>query len=448
MIGHLLRRLVVLVALTLGFVVLVIALVMLGAAVPTRPAMALAASLAVLILGLSAYQPTLLPLVSMATLLVVYRVYLPGVDLSLSDLLLFLAFWPALVFARRGYSREMRTLLWLVVIYQVSTLFTVIANPYLDNTVNWAHSGLLTAGALVIGWAIGRQGQARLGLTLLLVVGGVLAVSTIVQGVLQYAGGDFSAVYTSWPYPMHKNFVGGTLAAVAVIAYVHPPWMGWSRGAALTLFWLCPAAILLAQSRQAIIALGVTLLFIVLRRDPERSRSKLVLATLPPSVILVAITVRDQLESGNRFSSVSQRFTWFQDGLEVWQTSPIFGVGLRWWYTDRFDTRFHPPNAEMEVLTTAGMVGLLGFLALMIGTLATLARLDPRYGTLAVAIVLNRFVQGQLDLFWVSVGVSVPFLVAGICLGAQALYAAEERPSMRAAAARAERAEPAQVGPG
>jgi hypothetical protein len=29
-------------------------------------------------------------------------------------------------------------------------------------------------------------------------------------------------------------------------------------------------------------------------------------------------------------------------------------------------------------------------------------------------------VQGQLDLFWVSAQVSVPFVIAGVCLGAQA----------------------------
>jgi polysaccharide biosynthesis protein PslJ len=429
MIGEVLRRVVVLLAMAIGLVILAVALLAVGAIVPTRPEVGLAVSLAVLILGLSAYQPTFLPLLSMAALLIVQRVYLPGVDLSLSDLVLFVAVWPALVFARRGYNREMRILLWLVVVYQAATLFTVVANPYTDNLVSWFQSALLTGGALVVGWAVGRQGQARTGLTLILLVGGALALSTIAQGLQQYAGGDFSPVFTSWPYPMHKNFVGSTLAGVAVIAYVHPSWMGWSRNKALTLFGLCVTAILFAQSRQAVIALAVVLIFIVLRRDPDRSRSKLVLTVLPPILVLVAITVREQILSGSRHDSVSQRLTWFEDAIEVWETSPIIGVGLRWWYTDRFPTRFQPPNAEMEVLTTAGVVGLLGFLVLMIGTLVILARLDPRYGTLAVAIVLNRLVQGQFDLFWVSVGVSLPFLVAGVCLGAQAFHSVTDQPT-------------------
>ena len=46
---------------------------------------------------------------------------------------------------------------------------------------------------------------------------------------------------------------------------------------------------------------------------------------------------------------------------------------------------------------------------------------DPKYGTLALAVTLSRLVQGQFDLFWVAAQVSIPFVIAGICLGAQAL---------------------------
>ena len=44
----------------------------------------------------------------------------------------------------------------------------MIANPYRANVVEWVHAGLLTVGALVVGWSIGREGHARLGLTLIL----------------------------------------------------------------------------------------------------------------------------------------------------------------------------------------------------------------------------------------------------------------------------------------
>jgi hypothetical protein len=130
--------------------------------------------------------------------------------------------------------------------------------------------------------------------------------------------------------------------------------------------------------------------------------------------------VKDQVATGNEFNSFFQRLTWFQESVDVWLRNPVFGVGLRWWYTDRFPVNFQPPNAEMEVLSSAGVVGLVGFLVLMVGALVVLWKVDPRYGTVAVAVLLSRLVQGQLDLFWVAAQTSIPFVVVGVALGAHA----------------------------
>ena len=73
---------------------------------------------------------------------------------------MFFAFFPALFFAQRPWSPAMRSMVWFGVIYQASILFTVVANPYTANVVEWFHSGLLTVGALVVGWSIGREGHA------------------------------------------------------------------------------------------------------------------------------------------------------------------------------------------------------------------------------------------------------------------------------------------------
>jgi hypothetical protein len=155
----------------------------------------------------------------------------------------------------------------------------------------------------------------------------------------------------------------------------------------------------------------------VLRGDDTRKRSKLVVLGGVGALAFVTTLVRDQIDSGNQFNSLFQRINWLQDSVDVWLTDPIMGAGLRWWYTDRFDVRFQPPNAEVEVLTTGGVLGLLTFLALMVGALLLLWRVPPLYGTLAFTVVLSRFVQAQFDLFWVTAQVSIPFLVAGLCLG-------------------------------
>jgi hypothetical protein len=65
-------------------------------------------------------------------------------------------------------------------------------------------------------------------------------------------------------------------------------------------------------------------------------------------------------------------------------------------------------------------------------------------------MILMRFVQGQFDLFWVAAQVSIPFVIAGVCLGAQAYAArsgAGEDGLPRAVPGSAEAAPPRAPGP-
>ncbi len=151
--------------------------------------------------------------------------------------------------------------------------------------------------------------------------------------------------------------------------------------------------------------------------------------------MVVASLVRQDVESGNVHNSVFQRLTWFEDSLAAWLADPWFGLGLRYWTTGETPYGFQPPQVFLEVLATTGVVGLLGFLVMVVGMLRVLWSMDPRYGTLAFAMVLARVTQGQFDLFWVGVSVSVPFAIAGVCLGAagaaQDRTATVSRPSER-----------------
>jgi len=401
----------------MGGVLLVLAIVLVvGRLVPQEPLVAAAIAVAVLMFGLTLADPTIIPLLAVPALLVIVRLKVGGPELSASDLALFVAFWPAVALGQRPYSAALRTLLWLVTAYQAASLFTVVNNPYAANAVEWFHAALLTGGALIVGWALGRAGRAPVALSLLMAGIAVIAVSTVAQGVL-HLGSGFEPVYPHFPFDMHKNFAGCVLGFGAVVAYVHPPWMRWPRLLALGTFVLCCAGLVFTQSRQAIIGLAVALAVVVLRNDDSRKRSKLVILGGVGAVAFVTTLVRDQIDSGNQFNSVFQRINWFQDSTDVWLTDPIFGAGLRWWYTNRFTVKFQPPNAEMEVLTTTGVVGLLAFVVLMVGTLVVLWKLPPLYGTLAFTVVLSRFAQAQFDLFWVAAQVSIPFLVAGLCLG-------------------------------
>ena len=394
-------------------------LLVVGYLVVTLPGAAGVIALAVLSIGLTAVQPGLIPVAVLPLLLVILRVGGGGVDLSLSDFALAAATLPALLLARRPFSPGLRAVLWASATYQFATLVTVVNNPYAANAVEWAHAWLMVSGALVVGWAVGANGHARVGIRLLTGTIAVLAVITVLEGVVHLTQGDLSPVYPSFPYAMHKNFAGTVLGLGAVVVYARPAWAGINRRWSVVLLTLMLLGVLFTQSRQAIVGLAAAVFVLVIRSKTDRRRSKLVLLLIVPMVLLVTSLVQDQVTSDNRFNSVLQRLTWFQDSMTVWQTDPWFGVGLRWWYTDRFAFQFQPPNAEIEVLTSAGVVGLVAFLALMFVALRVAWRLDPLYGSLAVAVLVSRFVQGQLDLYWSAVQASLPFVILGICLGAQ-----------------------------
>lgn len=418
---------------TLVSVGAIISLFLVGREAADRPLIGLLAALMVLGLGFVAAEPAAIPVLSMPVLLVTARIGGGGLDLTVSDAMLATAVLSAILVALGGISREMRTALWLATAYQVASLFTVIQNPYVANIVEWFHAGVLVMGALLVGWAVGRRGFAHLGLTLLLLTGLVIAVSTIAQGFTQYAAGDFGPVYTEWPWNMHKNAVGSMCAVLAVVAYVHPPWMRWRRGWALLAFWVLVAALLATQSRQGALGLAAAIALLVMRRSPAgRRRSRAILLALIPILIAVSVMVRDQVRSGNEFNSVFTRVSWLQDAVAVWSTEPWLGVGLRWWYTDRFQVQFQPPNALVETMTSTGIIGLVAFLALLIGTWLIARRIDPAFGLLAEAVLVCRFVQSQFDLFWVSMAVSLPFAILGICLGALAHRDARQAEELRA----------------
>jgi hypothetical protein len=380
-----------------------------------------AAAIGVLVIGLvlTGSIPLAIPLLAMPALFIVERVGFGAGDLTASDVALAAAFATAVLLGKRPYSAPMRQLLWFNLLYQFATLFTVIVNPQVANTVEWFHAWLLISGALVVGWALGRAGLAKTALLLIVGTACVIAVGTVFTGVIQYLHGDFTGVYPAWPWQMHKNFAGTAMSFAAIIAYLRPTWIGlneqWMRRALLLLV----IAILMTQSRQAIIGLIVVILVAVARRGVT-GRSRLTLLLIIPAVWLIVWMVIDQINSQNQHNSVFQRLDWLREVYAFWKHSPIFGHGLRFWYYNP-TVPYQPPQAELEVIASAGVVGLLAFIAMWIGILIVLWRVDPRYGTLALALPLSRIVQGQFDLFWTSVQTSIPFVVTGICLGALAL---------------------------
>lgn len=375
------------------------------------PDLALPVALVGLLAAIAFIDLTLVPVLAVPATMIMNRVG----PMSVSDFVLGGATVVALLMIRGKGAITMQPLVWTGAAYIGLTAPQLILNSYAANVIEWGHEIVLVLGSMVVGFVVGREGRARLALSTYALIGVGIAVATMVTAVAN----GFGPVYLGM---LHKNSIGGILLVAALIVFANPPWLGWKQHWAYTAFLLCGVGMLAAQSRQALIGTGIGVLIIGLRpRFHNGKRSRLIWFMLIPVAVFVITEVREQLAAGDQFNSSAQRLTWYEDSIKVWLMSPLFGVGHRWWVTGHTGySGFQPPNAELEVLTTVGIIGLIGFLAMFGGAIWLLARMNPVYGTIGLAIVVARLAQTQFDLYWVAGQSSILWIVAGICYGVQA----------------------------
>ncbi len=316
----------------------------------------LAGGLAVLGLGLYAIDPVAIPLIAIIGTGVVARLGGSSTNLSVSDALLFVATLAALPFVRTRESPVLRRLLWLIVLYESMTLLAVINHPYRADWIEWIHEAFLSAGALIVGWVVGRAGRTRDAYSGLLIAGCVVSVLAIKFSLTNH----FAAA--NLPGGYQKNFIGDWLACTILVAIANPPYIGWNERLRKWGLVVCLAGLAASGSRQAIGGLFIAGAVVKMRGAGHRWRKIVPLGL----VVLggIGYELHKQLISSNRFNSAHQRLTWYKQSIQLLDFSPLLGEGFRWWYTPRFTFAFAPPNAELEMLTSAGLVGLLAFLIL------------------------------------------------------------------------------------
>jgi polysaccharide biosynthesis protein PslJ len=377
---------------------------------------ALVGALAILGLSILVNDMRFFPVVAVIGTLVVQRVGGASSALSVSDLVLFLGTISAVPLVRLREAPELRRLLLLSFTYEALVLVSVVYNPYRADFIEWVHEAMLVAGSLIVGWVVGYGGKAKVALSGFLIGASAMAIWACFYCVTH----NFLAA--NLPYGMQKNYVGDMLSFAVVLAYARPSWIGWKTRWTKYVIAITLLGILASQSKQAMISCGCGVAIIAFRAhsDELSRRSRLILLAIVPILIFAYVVAKQEVVSSNRFNSVHQRFSYYYASLAIWHTSPILGVGLRWWYTTRFADPFQPPNAELEMLTSAGVLGVLAFLILMIGALVVLWKLPAEFGTLAFALLLMRLVQGQLDIFWVTAQGSFPWIFAGLALGVMA----------------------------
>lgn len=387
-------------------------------------------AIGILAIGVVSTDISILPILTFPATLVMVRTG----PVSASDLVLVMAILPAVLLYRRGETTPMRGLMWAGITYHALLVPTLLINVYVENFLEWFHTIALVIGGLAVGWVVGRNGHARSALTLYLLGAVAIAVAAVVAGLqMLVQSGSFGPVYLPF---LHKNFIGNTLAFAFLILWVRPGWLGWNRQPAILAMVLCAGGIAASGSRQAMVSVFVVLAILALRSLAKGGgRGWVLLLAMVPGVVFVANSVSDQFQGDNPFNSVAQRLEWFNEAIEIWQLSPMVGVGLRWWYTGEYSS-FQPPNGFLEMLSSGGILGLIGFLILCGAGLWVVLTLPPRYGEIAAAVMIARFVQGQLDLYWAAGQASIPWMMAGLAIGVMALERSQGVPEAMTTAPR------------
>lgn len=405
---------------------IVVVSAVLGVVSVSHAEFALIGALGVLGLGLLAVDPVLVVVLAFPASLIMLRV---GGALSVADVVLAGAMVVAIVLLRGKDLRDLSPLIWGGSAYLAAALPTVVLNPYAANTVEWFHEVVLVIGSMYVGYAIGRFGRTQLAIGIYIVACVALSIAAMCVGAVMFVTeGSFGPVYLP---DYQKNTLGAALAMGVVLLYARSPLFHMPTALARVSIVVMCGGILASQSRQAMIGALAGAVILSLRRRPQTGRyPKLVWIAAIPVLVFVLTLVSDQLGEDNRFNSANQRLDWYATTIDIWQTSPVFGVGLRWWYTDRFaGGNFQPPNAELEVLSSVGIVGLIGFLVMFLVGFWTLWRIDPAYGTVGAAVIVTRFVQAQFDLYWAAGQASFLWLVAAMCIGAATRKRELDRPT-------------------
>lgn len=393
--------------------------VLAGVHVSEKPGLALGLTVALLVFIIGMYDASLLALVCCPVFLMVMRTSVGGTDLAWSDLAVTVCALAALVSGPRPFSPPLRALLWLCAGYQAALTITLIATPYRANLIEWGHEWMLAAGALLVGWTLGASGRATAACKVLLTCGVLIAVGVIGQGLWQFSRGDFSAVYLAGPFPMHKNLAGTILAFLALLAYARPQWLPIGTHVLRPAFGVLLTGLLFTQSRQGIVALLVGILVLLWLRPKEQRRSTVIVVLSIPVVVFIWWATQQQLADPSDFSSANIRISSWKTSIDIWQLNPWFGQGLRWWYRPDFPGIIAPPNGLTEMLTSAGIVGATAYVVLFCGAIWVLAKVPRRYSALAIAVLVAHVLRGQLDMFWLAVVASLPWILVGICLGVQ-----------------------------
>lgn len=357
----------------------------------------------------------------------------PGeLSLSLTDVCLGAGIIAALPYVPFR-SPQLRSLLRLVGVYLAILLLAVAAEPSARAAFEFLHRAFLAGGCVVVGAAIVGMGKARMALGLFVAVSSVVASAAVVESLQQ-------GLAPAYPFGMHKNAAGTLIATAVLVSFVAAPLLRLPAMVRTAVDVVLFGGVLACQSRGAVLTLAVVLALLpVLRTHPDQrhtrrrdSRQKLVLVVgVAAGLVMTAATAnalftRDGAD--DRFNSLNSRTLTYEAAIDLWQEKPITGQGLKYWREPALQARTvfgEPHNLVVSALAESGVVGLGGLVLLIVGSLRIVSRNREPLGRLGLLALISHPMGALLGIYWVAGTFSLPWLLAGMAVGAGVAAAKE-----------------------
>lgn len=382
-----------------------------------RPALSLVVILAAAGLALVAVRPVMCAVLAVPA---VYAIRGAGTGpVGPSDLLLAagaLLALPAL--ARTPALRGVRPLLLAFGLYLTLLVPSLVSHPTPAAGQEVVHRLVIVLGAVLVGAWLVLEERVTPALRLLVLVSAVFAVVSVFTWLT-------NGHQPAYPLGFHKNYMGTLLALVLVLVLCLGPRVGLPGWLRLVAAGLLVLGVLACQSRGAILGAacgGLIWLFAPQQQNRVSGRARLAAAVLAVGFGLYAAqSVQEQLTSGDvETNSVGVRREVEAFTLDLWRSSPVYGVGLRYTTSGEYGRLAQPSNnAINNELAEAGVAGATGFLIFHLVVLRLLwQRRRTALGVSALALLSGQLLHGMFDIYWSSGITPVPFLLAGMALAA------------------------------
>lgn len=380
-------------------------------------------SAAVLLLAACFVWPFAIMVAAFPASFATWRVGPAAIDISAADLIAFLGAVAALPFVP-WHGRAFRSVLLAMAGYSAVVAVAVVAHPSSTAAIEVVHRFVMVMGAVCIGAAIVRTRHVTAALRSLVIVAAIFSVAAVVDTLSH-------GLRPAYAFGVQKNAAGSLLIVSFLVVFFGHGSLRWSRRATITFGTILLIGLAATQSRGAVLALVAVFAVYVARMSWHGRAAQL--AKFAPVILVVGVALitaatlsfqsQRATHTGNnaKFGSIGSRETTFSVAWsKVIKPHPILGAGPKW-FTRPDAPSGEPHNLLIDELSSTGAFGLAAFLLLLAAILKIVRQIDHPLADLAWYAVLARLLAAMVDVYWVAGPNTLPFLVLGLAIGADAI---------------------------